>query len=245
MGCFDRNILKNPFMMTHPYPDHRPINTWAEEERPREKLLQRGVEALTNIELIALLLATGTRQRTATDLAREVLEASGGLQQLARISVSELMNIRGIGRAKALTLVAAFELGRRKDVIQDVDIRLSSSEVVAQYLLPRLRDKEQEVFYVLFLNRNNTLKAEKEFFRGGVSATVIDTRLIFKEAVHQLASALILAHNHPSGSLSPSQADIEVTRKLSEAGKIFDIQVLDHLIISTQGYYSFADHGMM
>jgi len=222
-----------------------PIKEWSVEDRPREKLMTRGIASLTDAELIALLLASGTRHLSAIDVARTILEEVGGLKQLARCGVAELMKHKGIGKAKAISLVAAFELGRRKQYIVEENVKVTSAEIVANYLIPKLGDLDQEVFYVLFLNRNNVIKAENSFFRGGVSATVIDPKLIFREAVHHLASSLIIAHNHPSGNLTPSRADIEITRKLIACGRIFDMMVLDHVIVSHQGYYSFADHDLM
>ncbi|MEZ4772987.1 MAG: DNA repair protein RadC [Bacteroidia bacterium] len=224
---------------------HTSIKDWALEDRPREKLLQRGIEALTDTELLAILLASGTRDRSALDMAREMLESLGGLPQLAQASVAELTGFKGIGKTKAITIITAFELGRRKLMKISEAPRLTHSESVAHYLAPRLADLKQEVFYVLFLNRNNEIIAEKQIFRGGVSATIIDPRIIFREAIHHLASAIILSHNHPSGNLTPSQADIEITRKLVSGGKVFDIQVLDHIIVSSRGYYSFADQGLL
>ena len=224
---------------------HLPIKAWAVEDRPREKLMQRGLDALTDAELIAILLGSGSRQESAIDLARKVLAESGDLRALSRSTVSELKKIKGIGPAKAISLVAAFELGRRKSHSNGQLLRVNSAESVATYLMPRLSDLQHEVFYVLFLNRNHEIKAEKKLFSGGLNATIIDTRMVFREAVQQLASAIIVAHNHPSGNLSPSEADIQITCKLAEAGKVFDIPVLDHIIVSHKGFYSFADEGMI
>ena len=220
-----------------------PIKNWAVEDRPREKLLQRGIEALTDTELLAILLATGTKDRSAIDLARDILQTTNGLEQLARTQVNELVKIKGIGKAKAITIQVAFELGRRKLRNHSPKKRFSNSKDVANYVSPKLVDLGHEVFYAIFLNRNNEVIAEKEIFSGGVSATIIDPRIIFKEAINYLASGIIFAHNHPSGNLKPSQADIEITHKLKKGGKVFDINVLDHLIISGRGYYSFADEG--
>lgn len=225
--------------------DGIPIKDWALEDRPREKMLQKGVSACTNAELLAILLSSGTKDLSALDLARTMLNQVEGLSHLARASVAELTQFKGIGKAKALLLVAAFELGRRKHLHIHKPLKVSSSEGVAQYLRPLLSDLNQEAFYVLFLNRNNQIKAERMFFKGGVATTIIDPRLVFKEAVHQLASGIIVAHNHPSGNLTPSRADIESTKKLVAAGNIFDIHVLDHLIVSTTGYYSFLDNDLM
>jgi len=222
-----------------------PIKHWDVEDRPREKLLKRGAAALTDAELVAILLSTGTREMSAIDLARLVLKERGGLRQLGRSSVAALTKIRGIGKAKALTLVAAFELAKRKNAVQAEEVRFTGSATVFQYLHPKLADLEQEVFYLLCLNRKNVVKAEKAIFKGGVSTTIIDYKLIFKEAFVHLASALIVAHNHPSGTLKPSKADISITQRLVKMGKLMEIPILDHLIITQDGYYSFADAGML
>jgi DNA repair protein RadC len=224
---------------------HTPITQWALEDRPREKLMQRGLDAMTDAELVAILLGSGTRELSAIALGRKVLDEIGSLGQLARCGVEELLQVKGIGPAKAVTLVATFELGRRKGIAPEKTLRITSSESVANYLIPKLGDMNQEVFYVLFLNRNHEVKAEKPIFRGGVSATVIDPKVVFREAINHLASAIVIAHNHPSGNLSPSQADIQITRRLVQGGKFFDIRVLDHLVVSHRGYFSFADEGMM
>ncbi len=222
-----------------------PITEWALEDRPREKLLQRGVEALTDAELVAILLGSGTRSQSAIDLARTVLDHVGGLDGLGKASARQLTHIKGIGPAKAITLVVGFELARRRTASEERAPRFTDSESVARYLTPLLADKEQEVFYVLFLNRNNEIIAEKALFSGGVSSTIIDPKIVFREAVQHLASALIVAHNHPSGNLKPSHSDHDITQKLAKAGKLFDISLLDHVIISHRGYYSFAENGDM
>lgn len=222
-----------------------PITQWAVEDRPREKLLQRGIDSLTDAELIAILLSTGTREASALDLARNLLQEFGDLPQLARGKVKELTRIKGIGTAKAIGLVAAFELGRRKSRQGQHRVKVSSSADAARYLCGKLEDREQEVFCVLFLNRNNEIKGEQILFQGGVAATIVDPKLVFKAALTELASSIIVAHNHPSGNLKASKADIAITRKLAVSGELLGIQLLDHLIISSQGYYSFADDGMM
>ncbi|MEM7370073.1 MAG: DNA repair protein RadC [Bacteroidota bacterium] len=222
-----------------------PITAWALEDRPREKLLQRGINALTDAELIAILLGSGTRECSAIELARQLLDDKGGLAKLAKCSVPELTQLKGIGNAKAISLVAAFELGRRKQLDREDTVRIQSSADVASYMRPRMADLDHEVFHVIFLNRNNEIKSDKQLFSGGVSSTIIDPRIVFREAVNQLVSGIILVHNHPSGNLMPSEADMRITRKLVSGGKIMDIRVLDHLIISSRGYYSFADEGVM
>ncbi len=242
-----------------------PITAWALEDRPREKLLHQGIENLSDAELMAILLGTGTREHTAIDLAMNILEEVGGLNALSRTSVDRLTRTKGIGPAKAITLLAAFELGRRKAVeeinecryelkraqlnggsyAQTERFKVTNSEDITNYLIPKIGHSPQEICYVLFLNRNNEIKAEKKMFSGGISATIMDIRLIYREAIHQLASAIIVIHNHPSGNITPSKPDIEVTKRLVEAGRICDIVMLDHLIITPNSYYSFADQNRL
>ncbi|MEM7660049.1 MAG: DNA repair protein RadC [Bacteroidota bacterium] len=222
-----------------------PITQWALEDRPREKLLQRGIDSLTNAELIAILLGTGTKELSALDLGRTLLKEFGGLSEVARANVKELTRIKGIGTAKAIGLVAAFEMGRRKSIELHTFPKIRSSAEVARYFCGKLEDRTQEIFCVLFLNRNHEIKGEKILFQGGVAATVVDPKIVFKEAVNELASAIIVAHNHPSGNLKASQADIDITRKLHAGGKLLGISLLDHLIISSRGYFSFADEGLL
>jgi len=222
-----------------------PIKSLAEEDRPREKLLQRGIDALTDAELIAILLGSGTTDKSAIQLAQEILKARGNLGALARCGVQELTHFKGVGPAKAITLVTAFELGRRKAQQQPERYKIGSSIDAARYLQPRLSDLEREVFYILCLNRNHEVIYEKELFRGGISATVIDPKLVFREAFNHVAAGIIVAHNHPSGNLKPSMADVRITQKLLEAGHHLELPVLDHLIISYRGYFSFADEGLM
>jgi DNA repair protein RadC len=222
------------------------IKDWDEADRPREKLLQRGIEALTDAELLALILATGTRELSAIDLARQMLRELDGLPNVARADVATLKQIKGIGDAKATSLVAAFELGRRKALTVGYEVRVTSARIAAAYLSAKIGDAQQEVFYALYLDRKNAIKADKELFRGGVNATVADPRIIFKEGIAQLASGIIVAHNHPSGNLNPSKADEDLTRRLVEGGKLLDMPILDHLIIGGNGtYFSFADAGLL
>lgn len=222
-----------------------PIRKWAIEDRPREKMIQRGMESLTDAELIAIMLGTGTREMSAIDLARHLLKEFGDLNRLARAGVRELTRIKGIGQAKAISLVSAFEIGRRKVEFMPQEDKFRTSEDIVRYLSPKIRDHNQEVFYVLFLNRNNVLLGERKIFTGGLHATIIDPKIVFREAVHFLACNIVIAHNHPSGNLKPSKSDLDVTRILKEAGKLMDIRLLDHVIISHRGHYSFADHELM
>ncbi len=223
----------------------QPISSWALEDRPREKLMQRGIDALTNAELLAILLGSGTRALSAIDLARKVMDTCGGPEGLARSTVQDLVKLKGIGPAKAITIVAAFEISRRQRLIERKIHRVTESQGVANYLMPRMSDLDHEIFHVLFLNRNNEIISEETMFKGGAASTIIDPKIIYKAALRHMACGLIVAHNHPSGSLTPSRADQQITKVLVEAGNIFDMPLLDHLIISSRGYYSFADEGRM
>jgi DNA repair protein RadC len=228
-------------------PEFRDIKSWAVEDRPREKLLLKGKSALSDAELIAILLGTGTTTISAVDLAKQILQTSNyNLHELARISVKDLMKIKGIGEAKAVTIAAALELGRRrKESEPDEKPRIASSTDVFDNIKAELMDIPHEEFWVLLLNRANRVTKKKQISLGGVAGTVADPKIIFKLALEELASGIILAHNHPSGNLTASQADIDLTKKLKEAGKLLDIQVLDHLIIAGKRYFSFADEGLL
>ncbi len=221
------------------------IKHWAVEDRPREKLVQRGISSLTDAEVLAIILGNGTKNKSALGLARDILTEVGGLHLLARSGLKELTSIKGIGQAKALTIISAFELGRRKHLSEKKELKFTESKIVAQYLIPIMSDLEVEIFYVLFLNRNNVIKSEKMIFKGGVNSTVVDTKVIFREAILQLASGIILAHNHPSGNPKPSKMDINTTKILQKGSEFFDIVVLDHIIIAHNHYYSFADEGIL
>ncbi|TGD83186.1 RadC family protein [Hymenobacter wooponensis] len=223
------------------------IKSWAEEDRPREKLMQKGRAALSDAELMAILLGSGTAKLSAVDVAKLVLNAANNdLNTLARFPIKELMRQKGIGEAKAITIVAALELGRRrKEADAAARVTITSSRDIHQLIRPHLQDLPHEEFWVILLNRANVVMRSVSISRGGVAGTVADPKLIFKEALEQLASSIILVHNHPSGNRNPSAADIALTRKLKEAGQFLDLPVLDHLIYTDQGYFSFADEGML
>ena len=228
-------------------PTYMAISQWAEEDRPREKLLQKGKSALTDAELIGILIGSGTRTLSAVDLAKQILHHSANnLHQLAKLSVKDLMKFKGIGEAKAISIVSALELGRRRKEMEPMIHQvIRSSEDAFQVIKPDLLDLPHEEFWVILLRRNNSVLRKHRISLGGVSGTVADPKIIFKKAVEELSSAMILAHNHPSGNLKPSQADINLTKKLKQAGELLEIPVLDHLIIGEQNYYSFADESMM
>lgn len=223
------------------------IKSWAEEDRPREKLLQKGRAVLSDAELLAILLGSGTAKLSAVDVAKLVLKAAqNDLNALARFSVKELMKQKGIGEARAITIVAALELGRRrKEADAPARTTITCSRDIYRVMQPHLQDLPHEEFWVMLLNRANVVMRTVSISRGGVAGTVADPKLIFKEALEQLASSIVLVHNHPSGNRNPSAADIALTRKLKEAGQLLDLPVLDHLIFTDQGYHSFADEGML
>lgn len=223
------------------------IKEWAKDDRPREKLLLKGPQSLSDSELLAILIQNGTHERSALDLAREVLKlGKDSLPELGKLNIKELMRVKGIGEAKAITLVAAMEIGRRRQALSVLEKPVvSSSTDVALYLQSLLRDHKHEVFAVLFLNRANKINHFEVISRGGITGTIADPRIILKKALEEDAVSLILCHNHPSGSLRPSRSDEDLTRKIKEAASYFDIKVLDHLIVSEDGYYSFADEGLL
>lgn len=223
------------------------IKQWAKDDRPREKLLLKGAENLSDSELLAILIHNGSKNKTAVDLAKEILKlGKDNLIELGKLSIKEFTKIKGIGEAKAITIVAALELGRRRQAAPLLNKSvISSSREIADYLQAKLKDLRHEVFAVLFLNRANKVNHFEIVSEGGITGTVADPRIILKKALEEDAISIILCHNHPSGSLKPSRADEELTNKIKEAAKYFDIKVLDHLIVSDAGYYSFADEGIL
>jgi DNA repair protein RadC len=223
------------------------IKEWAKDDRPREKLLLKGAGVLSNSELLAILISNGTREKSALEVAQDLLRAGkDNLNDLGKLSVKELMKVKGIGEAKAISIVAAMELGRRRQATATREKAVvTSSTDVADYLQILLKDYKHEVFAVLFLNRSNKINHFQIISEGGITGTVADPRIILKKALEEDAVSIILCHNHPSGSLKPSKADEELTFKIKEAAKYFDIKVLDHLIVSDDGYYSFADEGIL
>lgn len=223
------------------------IKKWSPEDRPREKLLLKGPSALSDAELIAILLATGTGNLSAVDLAKKLLQnANNNLHELAVCSARDMMRLKGIGEAKAITVVAALEIGRRRRDITDREKpKITSSRDAYEVIRPHLIDLPHEVFWVILVNRANRVIRLQQISQGGVAGTVADPKLIFKAALEELASGMIVTHNHPSGNLAASQADIDLTKKIKDAGRLLEIQLLDHLIIAGQKYLSFADEGLL
>ncbi len=222
------------------------IKQWAEDDRPREKLLLKGPDALSNSELIAILIGSGTSKKSAVDVAKELLTRSkDDLNELAKLSLQELMKTSGIGKARAVTIVAAMELGRRRKLVETLKNSVKTSADIAHFFMAQLQDKLHEVFAVAYLNRANKINHLEVISEGGITGTVADPRIILKKALEHNAVNIVLCHNHPSGSLKPSRADELLTRKIKEAAQLLDMNVIDHIIVSGEGYYSFADEGIL
>lgn len=224
-----------------------PIRTWSVEDRPREKLILKGIHTLSNAELIAILIGSGTKQESAVELARRILKKYGdNLNELSKATVQELTKMKGIGEARAISIIASLELGRRRDMAEILQRKkITGSSDVAGIFKSVLGDLPYEEFWVLLLNRSNLVTDRLKISQGGIAGTVTDVRIILKASLERLASAIILVHNHPSGNLTPSEADIQITRKLKEAGMLMDIAVLDHVIVNDHGFFSFADERIL
>ncbi len=223
------------------------IKSWAEEDRPREKLMEKGRHVLTEAELIAILIGSGSRDETAVELSKRILASVGNnLNDLGKLNINELIKFKGIGEAKAISVMAAMELGRRRKETELVKRdKISVSKDVFDIMKPILIDLPHEEFWLLILNRANLVIKKELISLGGVSGTVVDTKIIFKAAIEHYACSIIICHNHPSGNLKPSEADIRITKNIKDAGKLMEIPLLDHLIITENGFYSFSDEGMM
>ncbi len=223
------------------------IKNWATDDRPREKLLQKGAVSLSNSEILAILINNGTKERSALRLAQEILLiGNNNLNELGKLGVKDFTKVKGIGSAKAITIVAALELGRRRQASGVLDKKsVTSSKDIAEFLQTKLKDYPYEVFAVVFLNRANKIRHYEIISQGGITGTVADPRIILKKALEHDATSLILCHNHPSGNPRPSKADEMLTAKIKSAALHFDINVLDHIIVSEEGFFSFADEGIL
>ena len=223
------------------------IKAWAVEDRPREKLISRGLSALTDAELIAILISSGNNRESAVELSRRIMDSiHHNLNELGKLNCDELKKFRGIGQAKAITLIAAMELGRRRNQSEALDNgQIKGSRDAADYLRPEIGDLAYEEFWVLFLNRQNKVIDKRKLSQGGMTGTVIDVRLVLKLALEKHATSMIFCHNHPSGNLDPSEADKKITKQLKEAAAVMEIPVIDHLIVTQAGYFSFADEGLL
>lgn len=223
------------------------MRDWSEDDKPRERLVNKGAASLSNAELIALLINHGTRSKSALDVAQELLACcQNNLEELGKCSLKKMCTIPGIGIAKAVTIAAALEIGRRRNAGEIIKkVTISGSNIIANYLKNHLQDYGFEVFAVAYLNRSNKIKHFEIISKGGITGTIADPRIILKKAIELEACSIVLSHNHPSGNLKPSKSDVEITQKIKSASSYLDIQVLDHIIVSEEGYYSFADEGLL
>ena len=226
--------------------NHFPITHWSEDDKPREKLMLKGKAALSDAELIAILIGSGSRNETAVELSKRILNSVGGnLNALGKMSLSQLTQFKGIGEAKAISIIAALELGRRRRAEDAVElVKVTSSKLVFEIMQPIIGELPHEEFWILYLNNSNKIIAKRQLSIGGITGTLVDVRLVFKNALELGAVSLILCHNHPSGALLPSDADKNITKKLKVAGESLDVKVLDHLIVTENNYFSFVDEGI-
>jgi DNA repair protein RadC len=223
------------------------IKSWNEDDRPREKLLLKGRSVVTNAELIAILIGSGNREESAVALSKRILAAAGNnIHQLSKFSIKELCNFKGIGEAKAIAILAALELGRRRKAQETPELKkITSSSSVFELMQPLIGDLPHEEFWIIYLNNSNRILQTVQLSKGGITGTLVDIRLAFKQAIAVGAVGIILCHNHPSGTLKPSESDIRLTAKIKKAGESLDINILDHLIITEKAYFSFADEQML
>jgi DNA repair protein RadC len=223
------------------------IKSWALDDRPREKLVAKGKQALSDAELIAILIGSGNREESAVGLSKRILKSvEGNINSLAKLSIEKLIEFKGIGEAKAIGIITALELGKRRQLeIALEKPKITSSKNVFNLMQPIIGDIEHEEFWVLFLNNSNKVLAKTQISKGGLTATIVDVRLLFKRALEFTSVGVIVCHNHPSGKLEPSNADKQITQKIKQAGVTLDIKLLDHLIVTQKSYFSFADEGII
>ena len=226
--------------------DNFPITNWSEDDKPREKLMLKGKSVLSDAELIAILIGSGNRNESAVDLSKRILGSiDNNLNALGKLTIQQLMKFKGIGEAKAISIIAAMELGRRRRTEDVVDLtKITSSQTIFQIMQPIIGELPHEEFWIIYLNNSNKVISKSQLSKGGITGTLVDTRLVFKVALEMGATSLILCHNHPSGTIMPSDADKLITKKLKLAGDSLDVKVLDHLIITETKYYSFVDEGI-
>ncbi|TDE29222.1 DNA repair protein RadC [Flavobacterium ranwuense] len=223
-----------------------PITNWSEDDKPREKLMLKGKSVLSDAELIAILIGSGSRNESAVDLSKRILASvENNLNALGKLSISQLINFKGIGEAKAISIIAALELGRRRRAEDAVELmKVTSSKIIFEIMQPIIGELPHEEFWIIYLNNSNKVISKSQLSKGGITGTLVDVRIVFKTALEMGATGLILCHNHPSGTLIPSDADKQITRKLKLAGDSLEIKVLDHLIVTEKNYFSFVDEGI-
>ncbi|MCG9793992.1 RadC family protein [Flavobacterium algicola] len=226
--------------------NHFPITHWSEDDKPREKLMLKGKNALSDAELVAILIGSGSRNESAVELSKRILNSVGGnLNALGKLSLAQLVEFKGIGEAKAISIMAASELGRRRRAEDAVELtKVTSSKLVFEIMQPIIGELPHEEFWILYLNNSNKIISKRQLSIGGITGTLVDVRLVFKNALELGAVSLILCHNHPSGTLVPSEADKNITKKLKIAGESLEVKVLDHLIVTENNYFSFVDEGI-
>ena len=223
-----------------------PITNWSEDDKPREKLMLKGKSVLSDAELIAILIGSGSRSESAVELSKRILKSvDNNLNALGKLSIGQLMLFKGIGEAKAISIIAAMELGRRRRTEDTVELtKVTSSKVIFEIMQPIIGELPHEEFWIIYLNNSNKILSKSQLSKGGITGTLVDVRIVFKSALEMGATSLILCHNHPSGTLVPSDADKHITKKLKIAGDSLEIKVLDHLIITETNYFSFVDEGV-
>jgi DNA repair protein RadC len=230
-----------------PYPNKLTIKAWAEEDKPREKLMLKGRQALSDAELMAIILGSGNSKQSAVELAQTLLNAyNNSLHKLGKVSVKDLCAFHGVGPAKAISIIAALELGRRRQTEPVEELpKVQSSQMAFNVFYPLVQDKPTEEFWLLHLNQSGRVLNVQQISQGGITGTIVDARIVFKEALSNFSTSVIVCHNHPSGSIKPSEADVRLTKRLVEAGRLLQIPVKDHLIIGNDAYFSFADQGLI
>lgn len=229
------------------YKNNLSIKQWDEDDQPREKLLLKGKGALSNAELVAILIGSGNREESAVELSKRILASiDNSLNELGKLTVDELIKFKGIGEAKAISILTALELGRRRKLEEVLKKpKIASSRSVFDVMQPIIGELPHEEFWIIFLNNANKIQLKMQLSKGGITGTLVDTRLVFKRAIELSSTGIILCHNHPSGTLKPSTSDIHLTMKIKKGGEVLDIKVLDHVIITEKDYFSFADENMM
>jgi len=223
------------------------IKHWSKDDKPREKLNRKGRGVLSDAELIAILIGSGNKEESAVTLAKKILASvNNSLNDLSRLSIAQLMQFKGIGEAKAIAIAAALEIGRRRKAVGYQNIqKISNSKDAFEHLSPKMAELPHEEFWIIYLNNSNKIMHTTQLSKGGITGTTVDVRVVLKEALGMGAVGMVLAHNHPSGTLKPSTADKQVTLKIKAAAATVDIKVLDHLILAQQQYFSFADNGLL
>jgi DNA repair protein RadC len=241
---FVKQYIFTIFVKIFKMSDNNPITSWAEDDRPREKLMLKGKNALSDAELIAILIGSGNKNESAVDLSKRILkDTENNLNALGKLNINQLMQYKGIGEAKAIAIIAALELGRRRRIEESKEVKsFKSSKSIFEHMQPIVGELLHEEFWCIYLNQALKPIYKTQISKGGITATLVDFRLIFKYAFEHHAVSIILIHNHPSGNIKPSNDDFEITKKIVNAGKMLNIQVIDHLIITQNSYYSFADN---